>query len=151
MRPWLLGASLASLIAVLMAVAAVLSPDHLLWNGRAVPAVDRAGIVAYSVDGVTYHQAMAAASNAPGPTPVTVYVDPSNAEAVVLDRTSARLLEGSAVAVPGVIAILLVVVGSLRQRSLARRRAQAIDEGFGGGIDADYMDRLLRKNRGGPH
>ncbi len=151
MRPWLLGASLAVLIAVLMAVAAVLSPDHLLWNGRAVSGIDRAGIVEYSVSGISYHQAFAAAPSAPGPTPVTVYVDPANAEVVVLDRTSARLLEGSAVAVPAVIAILLVVVGTLRQRSLARRRAQARDQRFGVGIDSEYMDQLLRRNRGDPH
>ncbi len=54
-------------------------------------------------------------------------------------------------AVPAVIAILLVVVGTLRRRSRARRRAKARGQRFGVGIDSDYMEQLLRRNRGDPH
>src|SRR5579884_2436057 len=146
MRPWFIAAALAVVWAAMMVYAESRSPDALMWTGQQVAGTDRYGVVAYSYDGKAFHQAMAAASAAPGPLPVTVDVDRSDPYNVFLDQAGNRIVDATIVLTPVAVAVLLVCVGLYRTRP---RRAGAKDSTYGHGIDPSAMDHLLERRRRG--
>ncbi len=151
-RPWLAGAAVALVVGLLLVFAQLRSPDALLWTGKPLPGVDRGGLVTYHYRGVSFLQPLQGASDDPGPTAVTVDIDPNNPYDVLLDRPGTKLFEALLIGAPFLVAILLVLAGVMRQRRYARlsaREGKSPGRDFGHGIDPEVMNRLLQRNRGG--
>jgi hypothetical protein len=113
------------------------------WSGTAIKGVDRGGIVYYTYLGQNYSIDDTSSLNTH-----TVYLDPKHPDtSAELGNPYARALDVAVVAVPFVIAAVLVGF-SLRQR--ARRRSEREhpkDGGFGQGLDPEFVRRLNAERR----
>lgn len=154
-RPLVVAAGCLLTFGLLTVLVEVQSPSILFWTGRAVSATSVGGIVYYSVDGE--HDTL----TAPGPVPmrpwrpkhVTVYVDRHDPSRALL-LTPVRWLDAALVGLPFLAAALCLLADLLRRRARRRRYDREVTDqggdGFGHGLDPEYVSNLLRKGRRNP-
>jgi hypothetical protein len=140
-----LGVAAALLVFAVLGLLLVLqSPkDVLLWTGTRVIGNEQGGLVSYRWQGEAYTLDVPGYGNDPY---VVVYVDPS--DPTNAERES-RFVRGSDVALtvlPVTLALGVVALGAYRRRSTRRQDAQRAD-GFGTGLDPDFVRRQLEQIR----
>jgi hypothetical protein len=139
-------AALAVLVGVLALLLQLQSPDAALWTGQPVRAVNDGGLAYYTFRGQQYTIDVSGAVPA-HPEPLTVYVDPSNPAAGVLDTLTNRLVDALIVGGPFLIAILAFCLGLLRRVRRRRRRPPVGRDTFGQGLDIATMSWLREQQQ----
>ena len=112
-RAYLWIAGLAFLFGLAFLIAELLSPDHVIWTGRCVPAFFDGGVAHYIADGQQF-----TADNPPladrRPRTVTVCYYPSAPVNGYIVHPAAYWVDGGLIGGPFALALLLVAVGMLR-------------------------------------
>jgi hypothetical protein len=134
-------------LALLVVVLELNTPEILLWTGHRVVGAEQGGIVFYRWHGQNY------SLDAPGygsSKTVSVFIDPGDANNAVVDNLADRAFVGLLIGGPVAVGVALIATGLIRRTRSRRRRKRggprpAIDV-----LDTDVAARNLRDLRGGP-
>ena len=139
-----LGIAVALLVFALLGLLLVLqSPkDVLLWTGTRVVGTEQGGLVSYRWQGEAYTLDVPGYGNAPH---VVVYVDPSDPTNAERESLFIRVTDVALTVLPVSLALGVVALGVRRRRSTAR--ADSAVDGFGTGLDPDFVRRQLEQLR----
>lgn len=110
-RPFLVAASIATLIAAGFCVAQLLSSDSVIWTGRCIPATMRGGLAYYEVNGLKLEVPDSSVSPNSATRPTTVCYEADHPEQAMVPHTVTRVFEASLVLTPLAIAIGLALYG----------------------------------------
>jgi hypothetical protein len=140
-----LGVAVALLVfAVLGLLLLLQSPkDVLLWTGTRVVGSEQGGLIYYTWHGESYTLDVPGYGNAPH---VVVYVDPSDPTNAERESLFIRVADGALTVLPAALAAGVVALGVYRRRSTRRQDATRAD-GFGAGLDPDFVRRQLEQLR----
>jgi hypothetical protein len=132
-------------LALLVAVLEVQSPEILLWTGHRVVGTEQGGIVlyrwhgqGYSLDAPGYRSAQA----------VSVYLDPGDGSNAMIDNLADRALVGFLVGGPVIAGVALIATGLIRRSRSRRRRVRGGQRPVIDLLDTDVAARNLRDLRG---
>ena len=117
------------------------------WSAKKVPGSEQNGIVYYTYGGRNYSVDDV---NSFRTGPRSVWVDPSNPSNSVLHVTVAQASDSLVTGGPYAASVLLLVAGFRRKRRIRRQReerALEYPDGFGDGIDANLVRRLLSERQ----
>jgi hypothetical protein len=119
--------------------------SSVLWSGTAVQGVDRGGIVYYTYDGQTNSLDDTSRFYSH-----TVYLDPERPDtSAVLGDPARKVFDVASVAIPFLIALVIIAAGVRRERQF--RRGSGADDpsvgGFGHGLDPEVVHRLIERRR----
>ena len=134
-------------LALLVVVLEVHTPEILLWTGHRVVGTEQGGIVLYRWHGESY------SLDAPGygsAKAVSVYLDPGDASNAVIDNLADRAFVGFLVGGPVLAGAALITVGLVRRSISRRRRARGGPRPVVDVLDTDVAARNLRELRGEP-
>ena len=134
-------------LALLVVVLELHTPEILLWTGHRVVGTEQGGIVFYRWHGQSY------SLDAPGyqsSKAVSVFLDPGDANNAVVDNLADRAFVGFLIGGPVAVGAALIATGLIRRSRSRRRRKRggprpAIDI-----LDTDVAARNLRDLHGGP-
>jgi hypothetical protein len=140
-----LGVAVALLIFAVLGLLLVLqSPkDVLLWTGTRVIGSEQGGLISYRWQGESYTLDVPGYGNDPH---VVVYVDPSDPTNARQDSLFVRGSDTALTVLPVTLAFGVVGFGAYRRRSARRQDARRAD-GFGVGLDPDFVRRQLEQLR----
>jgi hypothetical protein len=112
-RAYLLLAGLAFMFGLVFMCGELLSPDHVIWTGRCVPAFFDGGMAHYTVAGQQF-----TGDNPPlvdrSPRTITVCYNASDPANGYIVHPAAYWVEGGLIGGPWALALVLVAVGLLR-------------------------------------
>ena len=119
-RGYLLIAALIFAFGIIFLLVELQSPDLVIWNGRCVPAFYDGGVAHYTVAGQRFTADTPALTDR-SPRTVTVCYYPSTINNGYIVHPAAYWVEGSLIAGPLAIAIILTAVGVLNSVRQLRR------------------------------
>ena len=134
-------------LALLVVVLEVQTPEILLWTGHRVTGTEQGGIVFYQWHGQNY------SLNAPGygsAKAVSVYLDPGDASNAIADNLADRAFVGLLVGGPVALGVALIAIGVARRSRSRHRRARGGPRPAVDVLDTDVAAKNLRELRGEP-
>jgi hypothetical protein len=132
-------------LALLVTVLEVQTPEILLWTGHRVVGTEQGGIVFYRWHGQNYSLDMPGYRSSKT---VSVFIDPGDANNAIADNLADRLFVGLLVGGPVLLGVALIGTGLIRRSRARRRRTRAGPRPVIDVLDTNVAARNLRDLRG---
>ncbi|HWE57561.1 MAG TPA: hypothetical protein VG435_18800 [Acidimicrobiales bacterium] len=135
------GALIAAVMASAFFVAILLSPGAWQWwNAVAVHGNEQSGVVSYTYRG---HNYSLDDTNSMATRTRTVYLNPDDPSAAVLNIEVARISDSVITGGLYLVALGFLVAAVRRRRTRDRRSRGDHSDRFGGGIDPEFVQRII--------